>query len=85
MEPKVTPKQIRIFQEIVAFKEANDGNSPTVRYLANKLKCSVSVIDYYLSRLEDKGLIERIGDIKSRNIHVVGGKWIAPQQEQAAA
>ena len=85
MKPKLTPIRIRIFQKIVDFKSANDGNSPTIRYLADKFDCSTSVINYHLDHLEGAGLIERPDFGKSRMIHVVGGEWKAPVAEPAKA
>lgn len=69
-----------IYQYIVAYKLANDGNSPSVRQIA--LRCdlsSTSQVDFYLNMLEVQGQIRRIdkrdGVDNRRHIAVVGGKW----------
>ncbi len=64
-----------IFEFIVSYKSANDGNSPSVREIAGRLATSTSMVDYYLARLEQLGLLERRRDGSSRNIHIIGGAW----------
>lgn len=66
-----------IFDYIVAYKSAHDGNSPTVRQITAQCGISsTSVTAYNLGRLAADGRI-RIGDTwgATRSIEVVGGKW----------
>jgi repressor LexA len=64
-----------VFEFIVGFKRAHDGISPSMREILEGCDISsTSLVNYYLERLVDKGLIERYGDWgKSRNLMVVGG------------
>lgn len=64
-----------IFDWIVAFKTAHDGNSPTLAELMQQFQISSkSVVTYILNNLEDAGLIRRTG-YKARLICVSGGRW----------
>lgn len=65
----------RIFEFIVDYKRAHDGNSPTSREIVEGAGISsTSVVHYHLGALEREGKI-RLGDSKSRRIEVVGGEW----------
>lgn len=63
-----------LFNYIVRYKTAHDGNSPTIRHLAAEFDVSTSVIAYQLSRLVAQGRIRRAGGVACA-IEVVGGQW----------
>ncbi len=66
-----------IFDFIVVYKCANDGNSPTIREIGQACGISsTSFVSNILARLERQGLI-RLPKVcgVSRHIHVVGGQW----------
>lgn len=62
----------RVYEFIIQHKKANDGISPTLHQIKDACGItSVSVVTFYLKRLQRDGLIKRI----DRRIHVVGGRW----------
>lgn len=71
----------RIYQFVLEYKAAHDGNSPTVREIASGcgLK-SLSSVFGHLHNLCKLGQIQ-IDDTGSRNIKVVGGRWVGPESE----
>lgn len=72
---KLEGRAQEIFDFIVQYKTANDGQSPTMREMMGGTDItSTSVITYYLDTLVEYGLILRV-DKESRGIQVVGGKW----------
>lgn len=73
--PLPTHRQMALFNAIVEFKKANDGNSPSSRDLIRVTDyTSTSVLQYNLRQLEAAGLIEIDRHI-TRMIRVVGGQW----------
>jgi len=64
----------RVFEAIVAYKRAHDGNSPTIRGLSECVGRAYSVIYHHLQALERGGLIRLEGGT-ARQICVVGGRW----------
>ena len=69
-----------VYNSIIAYKRAHDGNSPTFREIMEDCGISsTSVVLYYLNKLEQRGLIRRpeppIGNRNATKIEVVGGKW----------
>ena len=72
------PKLDRAYNYIVDFKRLHDGNSPTMREIADELKpCSTSQVKFYLDRLEAMEKIRRrLG--RACAIEVIGGKWVGP-------
>ena len=70
-----TSKPDSVYLFIVDFKKKHDGNSPTLREIAEGCNVSAtSLVKYYLEFLVEAGLIEVTGD-KSRMIMVTGGEW----------
>ena len=66
---------LAVLQAIIDHKTAHDGDSPTVRELAQATgAASTSSVSYHLTRLEAAGLIEREYAL-ARVIRVVGGQW----------
>jgi len=66
----------KIFEFIVNYKCAHDGQSPTVREIADGLNIpSTSVVHFHLRKLEELGTIE-ITAGQSRGIRVPGGRWV---------
>ncbi len=67
-----------IYRFIVAFKQAHDGNSPTLREIgAGCAISSTSVVVYHLGLLAKAGRIRLCREDRSRarRIEVVGGAW----------
>lgn len=64
-----------ILDYIIAYKQANDGNSPTVREIAMAFAASTSVIGYHLRRMRLSGEIYTTSYGMSRNLCVTGGRW----------
>lgn len=63
-----------VFDFIVSYKRANDGNSPSLREIMAACGItSTSLMQFILDNLVDDGLI-RIGP-GPRNIAVIGGCW----------
>ena len=68
------------YEFVVGYKKIHDGNSPSFREIMEGCGISsLSVVLYYLNKLEDRGLIRRpeakIGERFARKIEVVGGRW----------
>jgi hypothetical protein len=73
----ITLQQMDTF--IIGFKKTHDGNSPTMRQIANSFGCSISTVHRYLYRMVARGFIALNGDGKSRMIEVIGAQWTPPQ------
>ncbi len=74
----LSPIQMEIYYYIATYKRTHDGNSPTVREIAHKLKMGSTSIHHQLDNLERFGLIKRIGLNRSRSIKLIGGKYTPP-------
>ena len=74
----LTPTRQNIYNYILRFKRRHNGNSPSIREMADTFGLSTSVVSEHLSRLEAIGLIERSGKGTARMIEVVGGTWTPP-------
>ena len=67
-----------IYDFIVSFKMAHDGNGPTMRQVAEAIPNpygkppSTSVISFHLKKLEEDGRIVR----GEGGIEIVGGRWV---------
>ena len=67
-----------VYDCIVEYKCSHDGNSPTIREIADICNItSTSVITYMLQALQFEGKIE-VAPSKTRSIKVIGGQWIPP-------
>lgn len=77
----LTPVQLQIYYFLTKYKTMHDGNSPTVREIAKKLKMSSTAIQYQLDNLERFGLIKRTGMNRARCIRLIGGKYTPPAWE----
>ena len=73
-----TPARQKIYEYILRFKRRHDGNSPSIRQIADAFGLSVSIVHDHLGRLEAIGLIKRGPKGESRMINVVGAKWTEP-------
>ena len=74
--PKMTATRRAILEAIVAYKRANDGNSPTVRELSETVGRAYCVVHQHLRVLERMGRIRLLGEWgQARRICVVGGRW----------
>lgn len=69
-----------VLRYIIAYKQAHDGNSPSIREIMRELgipgTCHMS---YILKRLQADGWIY-LEPYNSRSIHVIGGRWLPPPQ-----
>lgn len=75
---KLSPVKLRIYDCIVGFKWANNGNSPSVLEIGEFCGInSTSTTRYHLIGLERLGMIA-YGRRKSRMIEVVGARWVPP-------
>lgn len=80
----MTPRMEAVFEFIIAFKKSHDGNSPTVREIAEGCGISsTSVVTYYLGRLEEEGRITRPDLGTACSIEVPGGRWMLENAEAA--
>lgn len=70
----------QIYQFICAYKTDHDGNSPSIREIADRFERSTSVVNYYIKKLESSGKLRRSGAVKARHIEVVGGIWLHPEK-----
>ncbi len=76
------PKQV--YEFIIAYKEAHDGNSPAFRQIGDACGISsTSVVNFYLVFLEEQGLVKVERSWQTRSISIVGASWKRP--EPAAA
>lgn len=64
-----------IFNWIVAYKRAHDGNSPTMREIAACHIPSLAHVGYILAGLEGQGRIITQSGRRTRSICIVGGQW----------
>lgn len=68
-------KRYQVLEYIIRHKMIHDGNAPTMREIGDMCEISsTSVVNYYLDKLADEGLI-RLEAGTARGIEVVGGKW----------
>lgn len=75
-ELDVNEKSESIFAAVVELKRRLNGNSPTIREIAERVGApSTSVVDYHLCRLEDQGRLTRAVDGRARMIFVYGSRW----------
>jgi hypothetical protein len=74
---KIVTNEELVYWFVIRYKTEHDGNSPSVREIAEGIAVnSTSLVKYYLRNLENDGLLLVEGPIgKSRCIQVVGGKW----------
>lgn len=77
-----------VYEFVVAYKRAHDGNSPTVRQIAAGIDRSYhSAVPAWLSDLERVGLVQLKRGGKSHRITaicVTGGRWLPPQSGATA-
>jgi SOS-response transcriptional repressor LexA len=72
--PKIKYPREDVLTYIIAYKTANDGNSPTIREIMSGCHVSSSsMVSYILRDLQDAGKL-RI-EQGSRGIMVTGGVW----------
>jgi SOS-response transcriptional repressor LexA len=70
-------KYAEIYDFIVGFKQAYNGNSPTFRQIGDAVGISSSsVVNTYLDRMVTRGMIEREG--RFRMISIPGSRWLPP-------
>lgn len=68
-----------IYDFIIQYKAANDGNSPTLESIATHCGIGKTTAFYHVKELAKAGLITR----NRGAIQVIGGRWLAPNQVQA--
>ena len=65
-----------IYQYIIDYKKANDGNSPSIRQICQGLNiASTATVWYHMRRLSEAGMI---GQNTGRQVTVMGGQWLPP-------
>jgi SOS-response transcriptional repressor LexA len=65
-----------ILRYVIDFKREHDGISPTIREIQEGTGISSSsLVKFYLDGLQERGVIQYIGDHMSRGIMVAGGEW----------
>lgn len=75
---KAIMRRAAIYDFIVAFKAAHNGNSPTYQEIMDECELPTkSVVSHYLNALEKDGVIKREWS-EQRMITVVGSTWTAP-------
>lgn len=66
-----------IYRFIIEYKIANDGNSPTMREIGRHTGIrSTSLVTFYLTKLEQAGLIQQRDPATARAIRLVGGAYV---------
>lgn len=90
MQPANPTRKQKVFEFILKFKAEHDGNSPTIRGIGDACDIpSTSTVEYYLSKLEREGLIDRCerksNNSNARMIRVAGGQWSPPVITSAVA
>ena len=76
-----TPPRMDIYQFIVEYKKAHDGNSPSIREIVRGLDLSSpSIAAYHLTRLVQLNMIRLREDGSSRTIEITGGRWLPPER-----
>ena len=72
--PKIKYSREEVLNYIIAYKTANDGNSPTMREIMRACRVSsTSLVSYILRDLQDAKKIRVVDG--SRGIMVTGGSW----------
>ncbi len=72
--PKIKYDRDAVLSYIIAYKTANDGNSPTIREIMTGCRVSSSSMVFYILRdLQDARKIRM--QEGSRGIIIPGGKW----------
>jgi hypothetical protein len=77
---QVVATRERVFEFVVAYKKEHDGNSPSLREIADACHIVVSGAYYHLSRLELEHRV-RLSGPRSRTIEIVGATWLPPEGE----
>jgi SOS-response transcriptional repressor LexA len=73
----------QIFNYLIRYKKAHDGNSPTNRQIAAACHVSPSTVAHHLGRLERANRI-RLSEDEYRNIEIVGAAWLPPADRSTA-
>lgn len=70
-----------VFGAIVKFKREHNGNSPSLREIADMTDITTtSIVSYYLNKLERRGDISR-GCAESRMIEVANSRWVYDEEK----
>ncbi len=73
-------KPKHVYDFIIAYKTAHDGNSPTFRQIGDACGItSTSVVNFYLVFLEEQGLVKVERSWQTRSISIVGASWRPPE------
>lgn len=73
----------QVFDFIVLYKKEHDGNSPSLREIANACFLSnQSTVQYHLTRLEIENRIHISGE-RRRHIEIVGATWNYPNDKSS--
>lgn len=74
----------QIYDFLVHYKETHNGNSPSLREIAEACNIVISGVHYHLTRLEIDNRIQRRGKY-SRTIEIVGTAWQPPDETAAGS
>ena len=73
----VKPNTKKVLDVLIAHKQANDGNTPSLREIGDAIGISSdNAVRYHLDKLQDAGIIQRTG--RERQIIIVGAMWSPP-------
>ena len=77
---------IEIFKFIIRFKRTHNGNSPSIREIAEGTHISSkSHAHYILRKLEEAGYLKMGNDQTSRGIQIPGTEWVTTDQYREPA
>jgi len=69
-----------VYAFLVRYKQDHDGNSPSIREIAEACKLVVSGVQIQLARLMMEGKIVIAEQGRSRSIEIVGAPWLPPEK-----
>jgi len=72
-----------IFRYVIEYKRKMDGNSPSVRQIADALEIPSSSVHLHLQELERRQLIRRIPH--TRQLCIANGRWTWGEEAHHAA
>ncbi len=81
----LSPKMVRVLDFIIRYKMVHDGNSPSIRQIADGCNISsTNTVNYYLRRLAGAGRIDIGRKGESRHIQIPGAQWTPPARWKEA-
>lgn len=74
------PTSDLVYAFLVQYKQEHDGNSPSIREIAEACHLVVSGVQIQLARLMMEGKIVMAEQGRSRSIEIVGAAWLPPDK-----